>query len=100
MAQGFDPGVIMGIVVGAAVGVLLLVLVVTAIGCYVWKEYTHHTYSTQVRTSMLEDKFACMVLYVCVVEMNDNFTRHFLENALSFSGYRFTIICDLRCFIA
>ena len=69
LAQGFDPGVIVGVVVGAAVGVLLLVLVVTAIGCYVWKEYTHHTYSTQaqVRTSMLEDKFACMVLYVCVL---------------------------------
>eukprot|EP00731_Ephydatia_muelleri_P012206 Em0006g1100a len=44
---GFDPGVRVGIVVGAAAGVLLLVLVVIAIGCYVWKKHTLRTYRIQ-----------------------------------------------------
>ena len=50
LAQGFDPGTLVGIVVGAAAGILLLVLVVTAISCYVWKEHTLRTYRIEVRT--------------------------------------------------
>ncbi|KAL5484607.1 hypothetical protein EMCRGX_G021136 [Ephydatia muelleri] len=46
--QGFDPGAIVGIVIGAAAGILLLVLVVTAISCYVWKEHTLRTYRIEM----------------------------------------------------
>lgn len=48
LAQGFDPGTLVGIVVGAAAGILLLVLVVTAISCYVWKEHTLRTYRIEM----------------------------------------------------
>eukprot|EP00731_Ephydatia_muelleri_P012211 Em0006g1105a len=56
--KGFDPGVIVGIVVGAAAGVLLLVLVVIAIGCYVWKKHTLRTYRIQNVAAGVEDSMA------------------------------------------
>lgn len=46
--QGLAPGTVVGIVVGSVALILLLVLVVTAIGCYVWKEQTFRTYRIEL----------------------------------------------------
>ena len=48
MVHGLDPAIVVGIVVGSVGGVLLLVVIITGIGCYVWKEHTLRTYRIEV----------------------------------------------------